>query len=65
MFDVIDGSPTDDNPESGERTQNAMAKNEPTDRSQPDRWTPMDLSKDETQDGLEKSLDRLQESARS
>ena len=65
MLDVINGNPADDDPESGEQRQNAMAQNEPTDRSQPDRRTPLDLPKDETEDGLQKSLDRLQDSARS
>src|ERR1700741_4658996 len=65
MLDVINGSAEDDDPDSSKRRENAMAQNEPTDRSQPDRRTPLDLSQDKTEDGLKESLDRLQDSARS
>ena len=65
MFDEINGKSAEDYAYGSQRTENAMASNKPTDRSKPDRRMPLDLAKDKTYDGLEKSLDRLQDSARS
>ena len=65
MFEEVEGDRAGQNDQGNERRDNAMPLDKPTDRSQPNRRLPMDLSKDDPNDGLEKILNGLKEPPRS
>src|SRR5260370_16949915 len=65
MLEDVNGNHAGKNAEGNKRYGNTMASDKPTDRSQPNRRLPMDLSKDDPNDGLEKILNGLKEAARS
>src|SRR5260370_1464145 len=65
MLEDVNGNRAGKNAEGNKRYVNTMALDKPTDRSQPNRRLPMDLSKNDPNDGLEKILNGLKETARS
>jgi hypothetical protein len=65
MLEDVNGNRAGKNAQGNKRYGNTMALDKPTDRSQPNRRLPMDLSKDDPNDGLEKVLNGLKETPRS
>src|SRR5260221_5348531 len=63
MLEDVKGSRAGKNAQGNKRYGNTMASDKPTDRSQPNRRVPIDLSKDDPNDGLEKNLNGLKEAA--